>query len=144
MLPTAHIASALIVQRIAGKDANPGMAIAGALLPDAIDKTLAWVLKVTPSGRHIGHTPLAAGVASLGASAMLGREAGRALGLSYLVHLAGDLWHGGHVPWLMPLKRYDLRSQPWRADLSLRTLLLEACAAAVVVQLLRTPQSTES
>ena len=40
----AHIASALIVQRIAGRDTNSGMAVAGALLPDAIDKTLAYVL----------------------------------------------------------------------------------------------------
>lgn len=140
MLPTAHIASALLVQRLAGIDADAPAAVAGSLLPDVIDKTLAWVLKVAPSGRHIAHTPLAAALLSLTAVVMFGRKRGASFGVAYGVHLVADLWHGGRVPWLMPLREYHLQSQPWRADFSRGTLLLEAAATAAIVLLARTRQ----
>ena len=143
MLPTAHVASALLAQRVLPVEPDREAAIAGALLPDVIDKTLAWVLKVAPSGRHIGHTPIAALLISAGASAVFGRKRGVALGSAYAVHLVGDLWKGGHVPWLMPLRKYNLRGQAWRADLSVQTLLLEAAGAAVVVWLLRPGEAND-
>ena len=135
MLPTAHIASALLIQRLAGIDADAPATVVGSLLPDAIDKTLAWVLRVAPSGRHIGHTPLAGALISLAASTIAGRQRGASVGVAYGVHLVADLWHGGRVPWLMPMRKYHLQSQPWRADFSRSTLLLEAAAAATIVLL---------
>lgn len=139
MLPTAHIASALLCNRLLGLNAGVSTAVLGSLVPDAIDKTLAWVLRLTPSARHAGHTPLAAMLLSLGASAILGRRRGVSFGAAYLVHLVGDLWHGGHVPWLMPFKKYDAQSPRWRADLSPEALLLEAIGAAIIVVLARPP-----
>ena len=69
---------------------------------------------------------------------MLERKQALSLGIAYGVHLVADLWHGGRVPWLMPLRTYHLQSQPWRADFSRGTLLLEATAAAAIVLLART------
>lgn len=139
MLPTAHIATALAVNRMAGFRSGDAPAILGALVPDAIDKTLSWVLRVTPVARHIAHTPLAVGVLSLGASAVLGRPWARAFATAYIVHLLGDLWHGGKVPWLLPFKRYDWRAKPWHVDFTLDLILLEALGAAAIVLLLRLP-----
>lgn len=143
MLPIGHIASALLVHRLARFDHDPQTAAAGALLPDAIDKTLAWVLKVVPAGRHIGHTPLATALLTLGVSAMFGRKRGVAFGVAYATHLVGDLWHGGHVPWLMPFKSYDVAGPPWQLDLSVRTVILEAISAVAVVALVRSPEDLD-
>jgi hypothetical protein len=139
MLPTAHIASALLFNRLSRLDKGMGPAVLGSLVPDGIDKTLAWVLRLTPAARHIAHTPLAAILLSAGASTVLGRRWGTAFGAAYLVHLVGDLWHHGHVPWLMPFKRYDVRGEPWHVELSPPALMLEALGAAVIVLLARTP-----
>ncbi len=76
MLPTAHVASALLAQKLSGTAADGRTAVAGGLLPDLIDKTLAWVLRITPSGRHVGHTLLAAVLVSLGVAAIWGRRPG--------------------------------------------------------------------
>lgn len=139
MLPTAHIASALLVNRLARLDRGVAPAIFGGLTPDIIDKTLAWVLGLVPCPRHIGHTALAASLLTVGASAIFGRSKGTAFGAAYLVHLIGDLWHQGHVPWLMPFKRYDNRSQRWGLALSADAVLLEAIGAALLVLLTRAP-----
>ncbi len=111
--------------------------VLGALVPDAIDKTLAWVLQVAPAARHIAHTPLAAALLTTGASAVLGRRKGAAFGAAYLTHLIADLWEGGHVPWLMPFKRYDVKGEPWDVRLSPSALLLEAIGAATIVLLMK-------
>ena len=139
MLPTAHLASALLVGRLARFGAGDSPAIAGALVPDVIDKTLCWVLGVTPVARHIAHTPLAVGVLTLGASAVMGRRWARAFGLAYAVHLVGDLWHDGHIPWLLPFKRYDLSGQRWHVDFTPDLIVLEALGAVVIALLLRSP-----
>ena len=130
MLPLAHIASALLANRLAAIDRGPGPSLAGALLPDAIDKSLAWVLGVTPSARYLGHTPLAAAALSAGAGRLFGRRAGLAFGLAYCVHLLGDLWDEGHIPWLLPFKRYEHQSGRWDVHLSAGDLALEALGAA--------------
>ena len=135
MLPTAHIASALLFNRVTGLDRGMSPAVLGALVPDAIDKTLAWVIQAVPAARHIAHTPLAAVLLSAGASAVLGRRWATAFGAAYLVHLVGDLWHRGHVPWLMPFKHYDVRGEPWHVELSTDALLLEAAGAATIALL---------
>ncbi len=139
MLPTAHVASALVFNRLTGLDRGWAPAVLGALAPDAIDKTLAWVFGVVPSGRHIGHTPFMAGLLALGTAVALDQSRGRAFGAAYLVHLVGDLWHLGHVPWLMPFRAYDKQSQRWRVDLSSEALLLETIGAAAIVLLSRRP-----
>ncbi|MEX0785719.1 MAG: metal-dependent hydrolase [Dehalococcoidia bacterium] len=143
MLPTAHVATALAVNRLAGFRAGNAPAILGALVPDMIDKTLSWVLRITPTARHIAHTPLSVGVLSLGASKLMGARWGRAFATAYTVHLLGDLWHGGRIPWLLPFKRYDWRAKPWHVDFSPDLLVLEALGAAAIVVLLRLPDPTD-
>lgn len=70
-------------------------AVGAALLPDLIDKPLAWGLALLPSGRSLGHSllfglPLVALVAVVALAAHR-REVGLAFGLGYLSHLAGDV-----------------------------------------------------
>lgn len=139
MLPIGHIASTLLVSRLVRRDHELAPALLGALVPDAIDKTLAWVLQIVPSARHIGHTPLAAGALSTLAAALFGRRKATAFGVAYLVHLVGDRWGGGHVPWLMPFRKYDKRGAPWKVPLTLDLVLLELAGAGLIVLLLRTP-----
>ena len=144
MLPIAHIASALVVNRVAGLSTGMAPAVAGALLPDAIDKTLAWVLGVVPAARHAGHTPLAVAAFGLAGSALIGKRWGAAFASAYATHLVGDLWQHGHVPWLMPFKRYHVRSERWSVGLDRSTLLLEAIGLAAIALLARQPAGSQS
>ena len=144
MLPMAHIASALVVNRVAGLDTGMAPAVAGALLPDAIDKTLAWVLGVVPAARHAGHTPVAVAVFGLASSVVIGRRWGAAFASAYATHLVGDLWQHGHVPWLMPFKRYHVRGERWSVGLDRSTLLLEAIGLAAIALLARQPAGSQS
>ncbi|MGB2695747.1 MAG: metal-dependent hydrolase [Dehalococcoidia bacterium] len=132
MLPIAHIASALLVNRIAGLDDDPMPSIAGALVPDALDKTLSWVLGATPSARYIGHTPLLAAGAALVAAPIVGRRRAAAFGVAYIAHLVGDLWEHGHVPWLMPLKHYEEKGERWQLHITPGSALLELLGAAYI------------
>jgi hypothetical protein len=133
MYPIAHFASALLANRFAGIDRSPPPSLGGALVPDAIDKTLSWVLDLTPTARHIGHTPLMAAALSTLTGRLFGRKAGSAFALAYGVHLVGDLWDGGHVPWLMPFRRYPQRGKRWDFDISKADLALEALGAAYLL-----------
>ena len=99
-------------------------------MPDAIDKTLAWVFGAVPSGRHIGHTPFAA-VAAI----VFGRRTGLAFGVAYLSHLVTDRWGDGHVPWLMPLKRYDQEGERWNVKITVDLVLLELIGAVIIARM---------
>jgi hypothetical protein len=109
-------------------------ALAATIFPDLVDKTLAWVMGVTPSARYMAHS-LAAVALSSGLVAVLGgRRRGFSFGASYLTHLVCDLWEGGHVPWLMPFKRYEHVSDPWRLSISMRGLLLELASTLLLIR----------
>ena len=143
MLPIAHIASALVVNRVAGLGSGMAPAVAGALLPDAIDKTLAWVLGIVPVARHVGHTPVAVAAFGLAGSALIGKRWGAAFASAYATHLVCDLWQHGHVPWLMPFKRYHVRGERWSVGFDRSTLLLEAIGLAAIVVLARQPADSQ-
>ncbi len=144
MYPVAHFASALLANRLARIDRSPPPSLGGALVPDAIDKTLSWVLHLTPTARHVGHTPLMAAALSTGVDRLFGRRAGLAFGLAYFVHLVGDLWDEGHVPWLMPFKRYPQRGKRWDFDISAADLALEALGAAYLFYVWRSARSSDA
>ncbi len=133
MFPVAHIASAALINRLFRGDSRLGPAIAGALLPDAIDKPLALVL-LTPS-HHVGHTPLAALALSVLVALAFGRERALSFGTAYIVHLLGDELHHGRVPWLMPLSDSKRRRDPHNRFF----LALELPAAALMLFLARRP-----
>jgi hypothetical protein len=123
----------MLANRFAGIDRSPAPSVAGALLPDVIDKTLSWVLGVAPSARYIGHTLVMAGALSAGAAGLFGRRPALAFCGAYVVHLLGDLWDEGHVPWFMPFRRYDHRGKRWDISPSLADLALEGLGAAYLL-----------
>lgn len=68
-----------------------------ALLPDLIDKPLAWQLSMLPAGRSLAHSllfalPLVA-VATLAARRLGDTDVGLAFGVAYLSHLPADSFY---------------------------------------------------
>lgn len=70
-------------------------AASGALLPDAVDKLLAWQFDVFASGYAVAHSVFVAVPASVIAGLLAHRyghgRVGLALGVGYLLHLVGDV-----------------------------------------------------
>ncbi|MBM3187842.1 MAG: metal-dependent hydrolase [Chloroflexi bacterium] len=141
MIFLGHIASALMASRLPGVDRR--MALAGALFPDLLDKSLHWVLGATPSDRLWGHT-LWSVLGSTVAVGALCRAVGRRNGTrswlwGYAVHLLGDVT--APIPLLYPLSTRGVyrgarmremlageRCFPWRVAASEVLLLLAAVA----------------
>jgi hypothetical protein len=78
--------------------------LVASLFPDMLDKTIGYVLKMMPNGRHFAHN-----IFSLfGVSLLVGLIGGKAAGYTWfgghLGHLLAD--SKGFVPWLFPLKKY--------------------------------------
>lgn len=116
MFPIAHVASAMLLNRLLYKDRDVAAPALASLLPDAVDKPLAWVLRVTPSSHYYAHTPLAAAGLTLLVARLWGSRAARAFGSGYLLHLLADDLHHGRVPWLLPFspyRRLPRRRSPW-------------------------------
>lgn len=129
MLPLAHIGSALVLAK-AARASGPFAAL-GALAPDLVDKPLAWVLKVTPSGRYFGHSLLSCLLLSLPLLKFCGHSAGLGFSLGYVAHLRGDT--EAPVPWLMPLVEYDIpEDHHFQLELSPRLVVQEALGLAVI------------
>lgn len=112
-------------------------AAAGTILPDLIDKTLAWVLGATPSARHAAHSLAGASTLTLATMRFAGARKGLSLGVSYLCHLVCDLWEGGHVPWLMPFRAYRHSGRRWEFEITRGTALLELVGLLVLAGLMR-------
>ncbi len=140
MFPIAHVASAVLVNRLVYDDDRIAPAVAGALLPDLVDKTLAWVLHVTSSSHHVAHTPLAAAGLSLIAGCLWGTSTARSFGFAYLTHLVGDEVHHGRVPWRMPFSSQRRRNRAEGTEkIRLRAIgiLLEVPASVLLFALAR-------
>ena len=103
MLFFGHIAASLLIADATGAD--PGAAVAGNLVPDVTDKTLNWVLRLTPSSRWLAHGLPFFALMSLAALALLEPRRARGFIVGYAGHLLCDLWAGGRVPWLAPFVR---------------------------------------
>ena len=133
MYPLAHLAASLLLNE--GHHGDRAAAAAGAIVPDLIDKTLAWVVGVTPSGRHAAHSLTSAGALTLATMRFAGRRRGVSFGVSYVCHLVGDVWDGGHVPWLMPFKRYTHSERRWKLGMTWKTALLELAGTVILARL---------
>jgi hypothetical protein len=131
--PSAHLAASLLLNEV--YRGNRASAAAGAIVPDLIDKTLAWLLGVTPSGRYAAHSLAGAGVLTLATAWLAGPTRGASFGASYLCHLVGDLWEGGHVPWLMPFRKYAYSERRWNLGITWRAALLEFAGMVVLARL---------
>lgn len=66
-----------------------------------------------------------------------GPRKGLSLGASYLCHLVCDLWEDGHVPWLMPFRRYRHSGRRWEFQITRGTALLELVGLLVLAGLMR-------
>jgi membrane-bound metal-dependent hydrolase YbcI (DUF457 family) len=108
MLFFGHIATSLLVAD--ATDSDRAAAVAGNLLPDVTDKTLGWVLRLTPS-RWLAHGLPAYFLVNVIAFAVLDRRRWRGFALGYAGHLLCDLWAGGKVPWLAPFQKQPDRKK---------------------------------
>jgi hypothetical protein len=98
-----HLAVSALLHRYLEVDLAP--TVAGGLFPDAVDKTLCQVLRLTPSGRMFGHSLASLALSTAVVRAFWGRRAGRGWAAGYLGHLVGDLPTA--VPWLYPFASYE-------------------------------------
>jgi hypothetical protein len=128
----------LVVNRLGYKDERVAPAALGALVPDVVDTTLAWVLHVASTRHHSAHSPLAGSALTLLTMQVSGPRNARSFGTAYLVHLVTDDIHHGRVPWLMPFSGRKRRPHasgrkrltPWAVG-----FLLELPAIAVLALL---------
>ena len=88
-------------------DAELAPVMAGALFPDALDKTVCQVLQLTRSGRMWGHTALGVVASTVLVGVLAGRRTARDWLLGYLGHLLAD--SEGPIPWWYPFKTYTFK-----------------------------------
>jgi hypothetical protein len=136
MLFFGHIATTLLIADATGSDR--AAAVAGNLLPDVTDKTLGWVLKLTPA-RWLAHGLPGYFLVNMAAFALLDGRRRRGFALGYAGHLVCDLWAGGKVPWLAPFQPYPPRRQKRRHPMRFWSLYLlpEVVGLPIVVRLLQ-------
>lgn len=99
MLPWEHVAASYLAyslfSRLAYRRAPRGDAVVlvvlAAMLPDLIDKPLAWGANAIPTGQSLAHSLVFALPAILVARLALGRRLAIAFGMSYLIHVGGDV-----------------------------------------------------
>ena len=119
-------------------------AVLGALLPDALDRTLHLILRVTHRSHHIGHTPLSVAALTVVAVAFVNPNFAGRFAFSYLTHLVTDDLHHGRVPWLLPFSAWTRLPQA-RGRARLRNwlvgLALEFPSAWILYQLYGRPKS---
>lgn len=78
--------------------------LVASLFPDILDKTIGYILKLMPNGRHYAHNLFSL----ISLSLVAGLIGGKAIGVAWL---GGHLGHllvdsGNSVPWLFPFKQY--------------------------------------
>jgi len=133
MLFFGHIAATLLVADATHSDR--AAAVAGNLLPDITDKTLGWVLKLTPS-RWLAHGLPGYFLANVVAFTLLDRRRRRGFAFGYAGHLLCDLWAGGRVPWLAPFQEQPAKREKWGARRLALYLLPEVIGLPVTLRLL--------
>lgn len=103
-----HVAVAILQHHYLDADLAPVMA--GGLFPDVVDKTLHYVLRVTPSGRMWSHTALSLGLSTGAVWLLAGRRTARSWALGFAGHLLVD--GGDEIPWWYPFKSYTFTPSP--------------------------------
>ncbi len=131
-----HLAVAVATHRLLNMPVQDwratGLLAVSSLFPDVVDKTIGYILKLMPNGRHFAHNIFALIGSSLLVRVVLGGIAGRVWFAGYLSHLVAD--GTNRTPWLFPLRRYtflpgrglhfEWESLRWELLLLLVTLLL--------------------
>lgn len=102
MILPGHIAISIICHKLFRIDLPT--AVAATLVPDAVDKGLAQVLHLAPSGRYAMHCLPGWLVSSLLVGCLGGKRRGYAWAIGHLAHFLGDQ---GDIPWWLPFRRYN-------------------------------------
>lgn len=103
MIFLGHLA--LSVALADASDSDRAASVAGSILPDVIDKTGGWVLRVMPAGRWLAHGLPFFAAACLVSRVLLPPRQWRGFVLGYTGHLVADLYWGLKVPWLAPFEK---------------------------------------
>ena len=103
------------------------------IFPDAVDKTIGYVFKAMPNGRHYAHNIFSLFGVALLVSLIWNRRIGLAWFLGYLGHLLAD--QSGLVPWLFPLQKYHFCRQ--RFQFNSRRFFKELALLALVIIIYR-------
>lgn len=130
-----HLAVALLQNRIVfnGQADTLKPILVASLFPDLSDKTIGYILRLMPNGRHYGHNLFALVLTSLLVYVIFGRTTAQAWFVGYVGHLLADL--NGAVPWTFPLQPHEF--EPGRLRLYLPVLLREGVFLALVIVLYR-------
>ena len=75
------------------------------LFPDLIDKTIGYLFRLMPNGRHFAHNIFSLVGISLLVTLIWGRVTGFAWFIGYLGHLIVDSTR--LIPWFFPVKKYE-------------------------------------
>jgi hypothetical protein len=102
MIFPGHIAVAILGHKLLRQDL--ATIVAASVVPDVIDKGLAQVLRITPSGRYIMHSIPGCLITALLVGLIWGKERGYAWVFGHFAHLLGD---SGFLPWWFPFKQYE-------------------------------------
>lgn len=81
--------------------------LTASLFPDLVDKTIGYILRLMPNGRHYTHNIFSLVGLSAIVALIWGRTTGRAWFIGYLGHLIADSYR--QVPWLFPIKKYAFK-----------------------------------
>lgn len=104
------------------------------LFPDIVDKTIGYVFRAMPNGRHYSHNLFSLVGLSLAVSLVWGRTLGLAWFLGHLGHLLAD--STGQVPWLFPA--VDYKFQPGHLRFEPAQLIRESVFLALVLMIRQT------
>ena len=103
MILLGHFAAAIVTADLTHSDRRA--AIAGTLLPDVIDKTGGWVVKVMPAGRWLAHGLPFFATAAAATFPVFDTPSWRGFVAGYASHLVTDLYAGSTVPWFAPFEK---------------------------------------
>lgn len=106
-----HLAVAWLGQRFfispsQRQAALPPLLIAS-FFPDAVDKSIGYVFKWMPNGRHFTHNLFSLILLSLAVTVLWGKTAGYGWFLGQAGHMLADA--DSMVPWFFPIKRYPFK-----------------------------------
>lgn len=91
-----YVAYSFLHRAVRGEPPDGRAAVAvvvAALLPDVVDKPLAWEFQLLPSGRSLAHSLVVAVPATLAVWYGVGRRVAAAFGISYGLHLVTDVYY---------------------------------------------------
>jgi hypothetical protein len=128
-----HLAVALLQERLLlpneAKASTLALLLIASLFPDVVDKSIGYIFRVMPNGRHYSHNVFSLLLVSGVVTLLGGQRAGYAWFIGHLGHLVAD--YGSPMPWFFPLKRYPFKQGHLKFNLA--RIRHEALALSLVL-----------